>query len=198
VYLLRAVAKNGAAADGDLRWLAAGDLGVYADEWAGPREVTREGMLEHHRIVGLIHEKVDCLPMRFGEWVDDEEEAARLVDARRESLGRALERVRGKTEFAVTLVWDEPLVRGSATGGREYMAKRRAYWATRREREKAVREWSSALGADALVKIYPNERVALSAALLLPRGSTPRVSAMPGTRLVVNGPWPPYSFATAE
>ena len=192
--MLRAVGRTKVELD-DAEWVEAGDLGVWASRWFGPREVTREGMLEHHRVVGLIHEKVDCLPVRFPAWSSD---PTPDVMARAEALRAALARIEGKAEFAMTLVWDEVLTPGSGESGREFMAKRRAYWAARRKREQAAREWAARLAPDALVKLYPNERVALSAALLLPRGARPDVSAMPGTRLVLNGPWPPYSFATVE
>jgi hypothetical protein len=194
VYVLRAVGRTEVELD-DAEWIEVGDLGVWASEWSGPREVTREGMLEHHRVVGLIHEKVDCLPVRFPTWSSD---PTSEVMARAEALRAGLARIEGKAEFALTLVWDDVLTPGSGETGREFMAQRRAYWAARRGREQAVRAWAAQLPPDALVKLYPNERVALSAALLLPRGATPGVSAMPGTRLVLNGPWPPYSFATVE
>jgi hypothetical protein len=203
LFVLRAVADDGAAAGGELGWLAVGGLGAYAEEWRGPREVTREGMLEHHRVVSRVHERVDCLPVRFPTWAEDETAAERLVDARAEALRMALERVRGKSELAVTLVWEEALAREPAAGGRDYMEKKRVYWAARREREAAAREWASQLGPDVLVKVCPNDQVAVSAAVLVPRGRADEAAlslppALDGTRCVINGPWPPYSFATVE
>ena len=143
-------------------------------------------MMEHHCVVSAIFEQVDCLPVRFPTRSEDP------VSLVKPELRAALERVRGKAEFAITYVWNEPLVRETADTGREFMEKRRAYWAERRR----VEEWAKALPEGAVVKLNPNDRVAASVALLLPRGGTPDVPALAGARTVINGPWPPYSFAT--
>jgi hypothetical protein len=222
LFVLRAVADDGSAATADLTWIEVGDLGVYVERWDGPREVTRDGMLEHHRALSRIHEQVDCLPVRFPTWSED---PASLVSAKRAELIASLNRVRGKSELAITLVWQSsplPLGEGRGEGvlggvagarphpeplpegeGTTYLRQKRLYWAARRERETDARSWAEQLGPGAIVRVCPNERVAVSAALLVPRGRAEDASlslppALTGTRCVVNGPWPPYSFATVE
>lgn len=143
-------------------------------------------MLEHHRVVSAIFERVDCLPVRFPTRAEDP------VSLLRPEHRPALLRVRGKAEFAITRVWDTPLRRERAGNGRDFMEKRRAYWAERRR----VEEWARTLPPNAVVKLAPNDRIAASVALLLPRGAAPSLPDLPGTRSVINGPWPPYSFAT--
>lgn len=142
-------------------------------------------MMEHHRVVSAIFERVDCLPVRFPT------RSADPVSLLKPEHAAALARVRGKAELAITYVWNEPLKRETGGSGREFMEKRRAYWAERRR----VEAWAKGLPAEAVVKLNPNDRVAASVALLVPRGATPAVPELPGARSVISGPWPPYSFA---
>jgi hypothetical protein len=219
--LLRAVVARPDPPVEGLVWLAGDGLGAWASPWEGPAEPTPGRLLEHHARVAAVHATADCLPVRFPTLVED----AGPLNARRDALLAALARVRGKTELALTLAWASPLPRltqeepqprprpGAALpggAGTRYLRARRAYWRAREHREREARRLADQLRAelalppdDVLVRAAPNEQIAVSLAALVPRDDAPayrRVLAQPRShlRVVVNGPWPPYSFATVE
>jgi hypothetical protein len=171
-------------------------------------------MLEHHRIVTEVFTRVAaCLPTRFPTRVD----AARLgvlVADQRTDQKRQLELVRGACELAITAVWtgsDEPapLPTGTSPGRRYLLERQRAVSASDRRRARAVeladeleRDLADML-RDVRRQVCPSATVALSSALLLPtakadiaRGRLPRTA--PDVRILVNGPWPPYTFASVR
>ncbi len=154
--------------------------------------------------------------MRFPTLAED----AGPLNARRDALLAALARVRGKTELALTLAWTSPLPPPSqehphllplpAGEGTRYLRARRAYWRAREERDAAAHRLADQLRTelalppdDVLVRVAPNDQIAVSLAALVPRADAPTYLRIlgqprPHLRVVVNGPWPPYSFATAE
>jgi hypothetical protein len=167
----------------------------------------RSDLFEHHEIISTLHAAADaCLPARFPTWLADG-----TLQQRRVALLRGLERVRGRCEVAVTAVWtvaDQPLAPTPApTSGAGYLRARQRQFAgsdQRRERARGLASEIERLVADNLLEahntICPSAGVALSAALLVPRASVvdviarlPRVQR--DVRILVNGPWPPYTFA---
>jgi hypothetical protein len=94
--------------------------------------------------------------------------------------------------------------------GTQYLRERRAAIEAREAREararalaEAIERASGATGADARHRLCPSEAVALSSALLVGRDEAEAVvgrlrelaGQLADVELVVNGPWPPYSFA---
>jgi len=219
--LLRAVvAASGqarpAGCDG-MTLVSAGPIGVWASELPERAEPGRAELLEHHRLVEAICARGACLPARLGSWVESDEEARRLLAAREEALVAALARVEGKVEVAVACRWREesvsrlgrppasPLPEGEGT---RYLRQRRDVISARERREARSQELvalveraAGVAGAEAQHRICPSEALALSSALLVGRAegaaAVARLRALePGdVEVVVNGPWPPYSFA---
>jgi hypothetical protein len=228
-----------------LRWYAAGRVGALVtalpEGQAGPWG--RADLLVHHELVVAACERGPCLPVRFGTWITGEDALRRGLAERAAELGRALERVRGRRELAVTLLWrdgaggegpgavDEPAGepagepaesggssgRGRAAGpagpGRRYLEARWSGFVAQRRRRETVAGWARELTAacglgDTEVRhtICPSSAVALSSALLvqteLATALKERVLALGRSwgevRCLVNGPWPPYSFATLD
>jgi hypothetical protein len=144
-------------------------LAAVTSAWAEEpgRSFAREDLLAHHRVVQAITETGACLPVRFATWIASKDAVAALLTERQDELQAALERVRGRKELAVTLLWAEPDEAVSHTAGREldehrttagqshsgqrsgagrrYMEARRRHWADlERKRGRAAR-WAEQL-----------------------------------------------------
>ena len=154
------------------------------------------------------------LPARFGQTFPDDAALGTAVERRREALLRALARVRGAVEMTVRALLDPaPVALGPAPpgeSGREYLA-----WLRKRERkERAARAQADFLHrriSDAVLGVVREEARApaqssacsLSVSHLVPRDAVTNyrltIRALteggPQLRLMVSGPWAPYSFA---
>jgi Gas vesicle synthesis protein GvpL/GvpF len=157
-------------------------------------EWTREDLLTHHAIVERIFSVADaCLPARFGAQVTPE-----LLAERQADLVSALERVAGRAELAVTAVWSTP--GEHARTGTAYL---RARAAALKQAEQLAHQLERATQDDVVEVqhvLCPSRTVMLRSALLVPgeRAATakqrlPREAR--DVRILVNGPWPPYTFA---
>jgi hypothetical protein len=174
---------------------------------------TRNDLLAHHQLVSEIDERVAaCLPARFPTWFDDVDALRRRLDRSRDELSTLIEEVRGCCELAVTALWIAPEEAAAASGepntpGRRYLAKRRDEFAgsdSRRARaHQLADELQQAIGDDLLRaqrQVCPSATVALSSALLVRRSTAQNAKARlrrtdQDVRILVNGPWPPYTFA---
>jgi hypothetical protein len=177
------------------------------DDTGGP--FSRRDLLEHHEIVSRLHAQVEaCLPARFPTWLADN-----TVGERRDELLSALERVRGRCEVAVTAVWNAPEEESAPADdsppGVSFLRARQRYFAgSDRRRERAgelAAEIERSVGSSLVevrARVCPSAVVGLSMALLLPRSEAADViarvpCAQRDVRILVNGPWPPYTFAGA-
>jgi hypothetical protein len=172
---------------------------------------TREDMWDHHRVVSQVFEGVEaCLPARFPTLVEGEGALRAQVDERAEALARQLELVRDACELAVTAAWTtpEPTDEGNeATPGRRYLL-RLASSQRRRERAASLADSLERLAGEEVLQsrrmVCPSVRVALSLALLLRRASAEKLrerlarQLSSDVRILVNGPWAPYTFADAR
>jgi hypothetical protein len=200
-----------------LAWSEAGDLGLWSTEWAPDIKLERPDALEHHRLVERICAAQPCLPVRFGTAFASSDEARASLDKRSAALHAALTRVAGKSELALTLLWREPpappAIESAAGPGRQYMETRRAEFAAREARraraESLVEQVISELAIDRPLvwhETCTSENVAVSLAVLVPTERAPerkaeleRVAArFTDVVPVLNGPWPPYTFARTD
>ena len=200
-----------------LAWSEAGDLGLWSTEWAPEIKLERPDALEHHRLVERICAAQPCLPVRFGTAFASSDEARASLDKRSAALHAALTRVAGKSELALTLLWREPaappVIESAAGPGRQYMETRRAEFAAREARraraESLVEQVISELAIDRPLvwhETCTSENVAVSLAVLVPTERAPerkaeleRVAArFTDVVPVLNGPWPPYTFARTD
>jgi hypothetical protein len=200
-----------------LAWAEAGDLGLWSTEWAPDIKLERPDALEHHRLVERICAAQPCLPVRFGTAFATSDEARASLDKRSAALHAALTRVAGKSELALTLLWREPpappAIESAAGPGRQYMETRRAEFAAREARraraESLVEQVISELAIDRPLvwhETCTSENVAVSLAVLVPTERAPERKAeleQVAARFtdvvpVLNGPWPPYTFARTD
>jgi hypothetical protein len=174
---------------------------------------TRDDVMEDHRVVNFVFERVSaCLPARFPTVVEEGVLRGGLA-TRAEHLERQLELVQGACELAVTAVWSarEELSTDvdAETPGRRYLLRRQAALAGSERRHARASELADVLESlvgpglrQAQRQVCPSAEVALSLALLVERDVVDDVrvrlslySAL-DVRILVHGPWPPYSFAT--
>lgn len=206
---LRAETLRLAEAAGVVLWSTALDDAVRLD---------RDDALEHHRLVERICAVQPCLPVRFGTAFPTEDAALASLKPRAGALRDRLERLAGKSEVALTLLWraaePSPSAPATDTGpGRRYLEERRAHFAADAERRARATAILDAMLAELAIEralvwheICKGPEVGVSLAVLVP---TDRADAMKGRLAqiaarfsdvvpVLNGPWPPYSFARVE
>lgn len=208
--------------DGGLRgrplaWTEALGLGVWCTQWESGLELGRADALEHHRVVERICATQPCLPVRFGTSFESAEDARQSLEKKGGVLRSALERVSGKAELALTLLWRDAPAPAAATAdagpGRRFLEERRVRYAAvdgRKQRAEAmVAELVDALAIDRALVWHAtcmSEGVAVSLAVLVPidralaqKTELERLgSHFEDVVAVVNGPWPPYTFARVE
>jgi len=174
---------------------------------------TLAGLYEHHRLITEIDVRVAaCLPARFPTWAADVDALRGRLRTHKDELLAQLEAVRGCCELAVTALWtvaDEAVEAAPTPGtpGRRYLMERRvAIAGSDSRRARAMRladELEQTIGAElvrAQRQVCPSATVALSSALLVRRSDAQQLlSRLQRTdqdvRILVNGPWPPYTFA---
>jgi hypothetical protein len=192
-------------------------LGLWSTEWPSDMKLERPDALEHHRLVERICAAQPCLPVRFGTAFESADAARASLDERAAALRLALERVAGKSELALTLLWKEASVPAAVDPGggpgRRYMEARRTEYATREARRSRAEFMVERLVADLAVErplvwheTCTSSNVAVSLAVLVPAGAalqrrsdlTQMAAQFADVVPVVNGPWPPYTFARIE
>jgi hypothetical protein len=200
-----------------LAWSETGDLGLWSTEWAPDIKLERPDVLEHHRLVERMCAAQPCLPVRFGTAFATADDARASLDKRAAALRAALSRVAGKSELALTLLWRAqlapPAIDSVSGPGRQYMEERRAAFAAREARRARAESLAAEVVAELAIErqlvwheTCTSDSVALSLAVLVPTERAAERKAemeMLARRFsdvvaVLNGPWPPYTFARAE
>jgi len=216
--LLRAIVAgtDATAARGDgstLLVVAAGRVAAIATAHEAKSSPTSEALLEHHRVVQSIFDRVPCLPARFGSVFPDERALGMQLADREDELATALARIGFRCELAITLAWrdkGDATVGGHGGSGRAYLERSSARERVSRERERRAKDLTARLLAElstepALLRheTCPRASVAVSMAALVKRealgGLRSRIerlgSTFPDVTTIVQGPWAPYSFA---
>jgi hypothetical protein len=169
------------------------------------REASEPAILAHAQVVeALAGANEAVLPARFGGVHNDAGALRAKLADRQDELKAALARVRG-VELGVRAL-AAAAERTPAASGAVYMHVRLEQ---RREAERLADELHEPLAArarEATRTVGATERLLLSAAYLVPKnelkGFTDLVEKLqrehPDLGIVCTGPWPPYSFATAE
>lgn len=200
-----------------LAWSEAGGLGLWSTDWPADQKLERPDALEHHRIVERVCAAQPCLPVRFGTVFATPDEARASLDKRADALRAALAHVAGKSELALTLLWREPslaLSTDAVTGpGRRYLEERRAELAAREARRARAESLVEHVVRDLAIErqlvwheTCTTDNVAVSLAVLVPteeatqrKADLARAAAgFPDVIPVLNGPWPPYTFARTD
>jgi hypothetical protein len=179
-------------------------VGVVGDEKI---EATEDAILTHARVVDeLVTLNSAVLPARFGRGFADRDALSRAVAERSNALLSALDRVRGCAEFGLRVFSNAEGVPAAEGSGRDYMLARLE---ERRSTERLSEEIHAPLAAMARAatkSVGATPQLLLSASYLVARDDEEGFrSALgelerdhPDLTLASTGPWPPYSFATAE
>jgi hypothetical protein len=219
--LLRAIvapSDAGVAADLELSAVSGTAVAALASPWEKARVAGEPELLDHHRIIQAVFERVPCLPARFGSVFDDEDALrARLVQ-REVDLASQLARLGHRCELAITCAWRDkgvtsPVSIVPTSSGRAYLE--RGLERSRGDREREVR--AEAIVARLLGELAteptfvrhrtcPRPAVAVSMSALVTRDEIDGINSrlerlgaqLPDVTIVVQGPWAPYTFAVSE
>jgi hypothetical protein len=152
-------------------------------------------------------ERGPVLPLRFGSRLDSEDELATALRERQQSLKRSLDRVRGRVELGVRVLdeGDAP-PRGGARSGRDYLLGRVAAHRRSEQAAREVHEPLTELAAASQRSDQPAPPAILVGSYLVDEAEVEafreRAEALGQSqeevRVVVTGPWAPYSFADEE
>ena len=180
-------------------------VGMIENEGIEPSE---QEILKHARVVEeLAAVNAALLPARFGLGFSDADALQAAVAERIDGLHEALDRVRGCVELGVrVLSGKSSAVVPVGASGREYMLGRLD---ERRSTERLADELHGPLAALARAdtrSVGATPELVLSAAYLVPHENVERFRALVDElgranaelTIACTGPWPPYSFATAE
>jgi Gas vesicle synthesis protein GvpL/GvpF len=149
------------------------------------------------------------LPLRFGTQLLSEEQLAAALAQRGEELSQALDHVRGRVEVGLRVIPEdikEKSSRASAFSGREMLLARVQEQQRTMRVARQLHAPLAGLAAASTVHDHPRPPAILVASYLVDdeqvaafRGQADQLAAgQDAMRVLVTGPWPPYSFATAE
>ena len=195
-----------------------GPLAAVVSRYAGPApvRVDAESALRHEGVVEESFEQRPTLPVRFGTLVRDESHLRRQLHDREEAYLQALDRVQGRVELGVRVLWvdtEPPSPPPARTSGRDYLMDRlkeeRRFEARRAEARMqagTLCERLHGLAVDAAVQITPTPGLLFSAAFLVDRENITafgrEVAGLESEsgflRFLLTGPWPAYSFVGEE
>ena len=195
--------------------LTVDELGVWLSGGERP-PVSAEAVQAHNRVVEVaVTEEVTPVPLRFGQWLEDAVKLGAAVRERDREYASLLEHFAGCLEFGLRLVDPDDAVeaqevRSHPATGTEYMHALRdsSKLAERKQAEveaigAAVRELLGDIVRDERVEPAQTRHAVLTMSHLVAREHfdeyrerARRVRTMfPALRLLLTGPWPPYSFA---
>src|SRR4026208_1760298 len=105
---LRAIGAPDGAAVGDdlgLPTVSGAAVAALGSPWDKARTAGEPELLDHHRIIQSVFERVPCLPARFGRVFPDEHALhSRLVE-REVDFASQLARLGHRCELAITCAW---------------------------------------------------------------------------------------------
>jgi len=219
--LLRAIVAPDDGAVGDdlgLTVVSGRAVAALASSWDKARAAGEPELLDHHRIIQSVFERVPCLPARFGSVFPDETALHGRLVQREVDFASQLARLGHRCELAITCAWRDkgvapPVPIVPASGGRAYLE--RGLQRTRSDREREARAEAivarllSELATEPTVvrhRTCPRPAVAVSMSALVTRDEIDGISSrlerlgtqLPEVTIVVQGPWAPYTFAVTE
>ena len=180
--------------------------------------LTPEALLRHERIVEVLMEDRDLLPVRYGTRFPDEPAVTHALEERRDELTAALDSVRGAVELAVRVLaqpgagaavsHEQSRARqltpaGAAGEGTAYLRARMHDTAAESEAAARVHDPLRAIARDHRLLTPALRHELMRAAYLVDANSVDRFSdtvarlqrGQPSLLVTCTGPWPAYSFA---
>ena len=202
--------------DRPVQVIRVGELGVWVSSLDRPQPSV-EAVQAHNRVVeAAITEEVTPVPLRFGQWLEHEAALQEAMRARLADYQAKLAQFAGCLEFGVRLIDPEAPEKArdvhtsGPTSGFEYMqALRESSRLAEQQQQRAqqVRARVQETLQDVVrAERVQDERTAHSVVTLAHLVARPHFDEyrararhlrelFPGMRLLLSGPWPPYSFA---
>lgn len=204
--------------DAPLLAVAAGQCVAWASRHPAPPAANVQTVRRHDDVIrAAITELVTPVPLRFGQWTEDEAALAARIGDQAERWLALLQEFAGAIELGLrfTPLERHPLPAAAqperAASGRAYMQQlaARAHERDRTTAEHAaiearVQERLSGCVLRAASGVVPDDPASLWLAHLVRRASIQEYrelaaavgDAVAGYRMSVTGPWPPYSFVS--
>jgi hypothetical protein len=185
---------------------AAGLDVVVSRHGSAALEASVAAIIAHARVVEAVAAQNGAvLPARFGGGQADADALRAAVQERAAELGAALARVRGCVELGVRAL-APAAERVAAPSGAAYMRARLEQRDDTARRADELHAPLADLAREATRTVGATERLLLSGAYLVPENAVAEFRELVATLqtahtelgIVCTGPWPPYSFATAE
>jgi len=192
-------------------------LAVWVSEQEAPARPSIVGAQQHHAVVEAAMQMGTPVPLRFGQWLPDEEAVHMRATARAADWSEQLEALDGTAEYTVRILdpgAETPardVREGAAESGRAYLEAVAARRAAREERFARGRTVAAAIEA-ALAEYVVRTRVdpletthgLVTVAFLMRRADAADLAgalekataAYAELHFLTSGPWPPWSFAT--
>jgi len=175
-----------------------------------------ESVWQHEQLVEALMARHTVLPARFGTIMPDYAALEAELAGRYAGFAADIDRLRGRVEVSVRVMWDEnvettPAAAGPA-GGRAYLLMRfeeeKRKQQHRAKAQALAGELHAILAEDTagnVFRVMATPRLVLTAAYLIERDRLPefqcRVNRLaarhPELRIASTGPWPAYNFVTA-
>jgi hypothetical protein len=220
-FLLRAIVAAddvGVAADLGLGAVSGTGVAALTSPWGTAHTASETELLDHHRVVQEVFERVPCLPARFGSVFADEHALRRRLVERETELASQLARLGRRCELAITCAWRDkgapaPVIIAPASTGRAYLERGLTQLRTERDRERRAEEIVARLLGELAIepafvrhRTCPRPAVAVSMSALVTRDEIDQINSrlerlgaqLPDVTTVVQGPWAPYTFAVSE
>ena len=179
-------------------------------------EPALDAVLAHNRVVEVaVSEAVTPVPLRFGQWLEDAERLEQAIGENAAHYRELLARFAGCLEFGLRVIdpnapEEAQEVRNAARTGREYMQALQESGKLA-DRNRAQAERVAARIREQLRDVVRDERIdtartthaVVTMSHLVARENFDEYrerarrlrAAFPELRLLLSGPWPPYSFA---
>ena len=193
-----------------------GDVALWVSRSARPAPGL-DAVKAHNAVVeAAVTEAVTPLPLRFGQWLEDEPALIKALGEKAVAYAERLDQIAGCLEFGIRLI--DPAEPAEArvvqdvprTSGLEYMRglqeSSRLADSKRKQAEHVharVRELLQELVREERVEEARTPHAVLTLSHLVARPQfvayrerAPQIREMfPELRMLLSGPWPPYSFA---
>jgi hypothetical protein len=179
----------------------------------------------HDDVIHRIADRATVAPLRLATILYDDQRVAELLDQRAADLTAVLDRVQDRAEWSVKLYGDvdspqDEAHRDQPESGSAYLHRRKAEGLRRTESKDVATALAEQVhhrlttAAAASRRLPPQDPrltghrgdMTLNGAYLVDKGNGQEFENLartlserhPQTRMEINGPWPPYSFATLE
>jgi hypothetical protein len=160
-----------------------------------------QSLIEHGRVIRRVFEQHTVLPFRFGTVFATEQHARQLLISNRSDLQEALNRLRGKAEMHLKMVFENALGNQPGSGGRRGEGGTPPPEALRLAADRLAGIFQT-MGEHVSVRELQNGECLVDLAHLIEDSrvaSYQRVfqhaaDRMKDCQLLVSGPWPPYHF----